>query len=136
MGDAMSAPRQERRKIASLTAAHGGQTGNAVRGGQSRPSRLRKKRVRRRVSSASTPFENGPVRGGTARRAPPGFVSTPPSPAGWSCRLRRQVTDPDQVVDGPAEDEHPADALRSPMPRFAEHAGRLEPAEDLLDELS
>src|SRR6266850_3068157 len=99
------------------------------------PSRLRKKLVRRRVSSALTPFENCPVRGGTARRAPRGFGSTPPSPTEWSCRLRRQVADPDQVVDGHSEDEHPADSLRPPMARLAEQAGRLEPAEDLLDEL-
>ena len=34
MGDATSAGGQERRKIASLTAAPGGQTGKVVRGGQ------------------------------------------------------------------------------------------------------
>ncbi len=41
MGDAMSAGRQERRKIASLTAAPAGQTGKVVRGGQSRGAELR-----------------------------------------------------------------------------------------------
>src|SRR6266850_6185047 len=83
----------------------GGQDHLGLYAARHAPSRLRKKLVRRRVSSALTPFENCPVRGGTARRAPRGFGSTPPSPTEWSCRLRRQVADPDQVVDGHSEDE-------------------------------
>src|SRR5439155_27346486 len=72
-------------------------------------SRLRKKRVGGKVSSESTPFENCPVRGGTAGRAPRGVVSSPTSPPERSRPLRRQVGDTDQAASDDSEDAHTAD---------------------------
>src|SRR5262249_10275212 len=47
-----------------------------------------------------------------------------------------QVPDTDQVVDGQAEDEHPAHAAWPAVSSLAQEPDRFEPAQDLLDALA
>src|SRR5262245_24644316 len=65
----------------------------------------------------------------------PDRVVAPVSRAG-SCGLLRQLADPDEVVDRRGEGVHPIDPGRPTMPELPHQADRLEPAEDLLDELA
>src|SRR6516165_11378011 len=53
-----------------------------------------------------------------------------------SCRGRSQVPDTDQVVDGQAEDEHPAHAAGPAVSSLAQEPDGFEPAQDFLDALA
>src|SRR5512132_3912270 len=57
---------------------------------------------------------------------------------GWSCAGFRpaQVADPNQVVDGGREGEHPAHSAHASMPGLPQQRDRLEPPEDLLHEFA
>src|SRR5262245_26600286 len=50
-----------------------------------------------------------------------------------SCRLRREISQPDQVVDRQPEDEHPPDSRPAAVPCLAQQADRFQPPENLLN---
>src|SRR5690348_13081145 len=56
--------------------------------------------------------------------------------AGRSCRVRREVSDPNQVVRGQRKRKHPVDTAGAPVPRLAHEPDRLQPAENLLHALA
>jgi hypothetical protein len=78
------------------------------------------------------PARLGPVLG--APRSP-GHGGAGPA---WSCAGFRpaQVADPNQVVDGGGEGEHPAHSAHAPVPGLPQQRDRLQPPEDLLHELA
>src|SRR4029450_10059289 len=80
-----------------------------------------------------------PFRSTYAQGLAPGPPSRPArkrsSPALCSYCLR-QISHSDQVVGRRREAEHPSDTLDPLVPRFAHHANRLHPSEDLFDPLA
>src|SRR5437016_12705214 len=53
-----------------------------------------------------------------------------------SCRWGREVSNPNEVVDGQGKGKHPVHAAGPPVTGLPHQADGLEPAEDLLDALS
>src|SRR5438093_8354827 len=78
--------------------------------------------------SGSSPVIDSPSRRATGRSAP--------FRARGSCCDRRQVPDPDEVVNRCCEREHPADAPMAAMAGLPHKPHGLEPSEDLFDPLA
>ena len=54
----------------------------------------------------------------------------------WSCAGSQQLGQAHQVAGGGRQGEHPADPGQAAVPRLAQAAGGLDPAERLLDALA
>src|SRR5712691_10438778 len=95
-------------------------------------SRLRKNRVKGTRVLVPRRYE----RRRTAPIAAELIGADVPTQLAGSSRGLGEVADTDQVIDRQPEDEHPAHPRPAAVPRLAQQADGLEPAEDLFDALT
>src|SRR5438445_10841191 len=108
------------------------------------PSRLLKKQMTtallfstRRAAGPRADRTDGPLTSSAAYHRPRrARVAFSEPGAGRSYGLGGEISDPNQVVRGEGEREHPVHAAGAPVPRLAHQPDRLEPAEDLLHALA